>query len=128
MSSGASAAEEAVASPNPATQQTYPFYLSGQRFGSVVVNTATHKCTFAELPGIEEDVETNGVCAPGSGESTISARLHIVFIGPLLFGEETILFTVHRRSGLVAYSGLGVEFVHTEEGRRTAPIWVELKR
>jgi hypothetical protein len=125
VSSGASAAEEAVAAPNPATQQAYQFYLAGERFGSVVVNTATHKCTFAELPEIE--LETEAVCSLGSGETSISAWLHIVDLNPTFPGEETFLFTVHRRLGPVAYSGLGLEFFHDEGIRRTVPIWVELK-
>ncbi len=125
MSSGASAVDEAFAAPNPATQQTYQFYFDGERFGSVVVNTATHKCTFAELPEIE--LETKAVCLLGSGESSISAWLHIVNLNPTFPGEETFLFTVHRRLGPVAYSGLGLEFFQDEGIRRTVPIWVELK-
>jgi hypothetical protein len=125
VSSGASAADEAVAAPSPAAQQTYQFYLDGERFGAVVVNTATHKCTFAELPEIE--LETKSACSLGSGESSISAWLHIVDLNPTFPGEETFLFTVHRRVGPVAYSGLGLEFFHDEGIRRTLPIWVELK-
>jgi hypothetical protein len=125
VSAGGLAVEEAVAAPNPATQKTYQFYLDGERFGSVAVNTATHKCTFAELPEIE--LETKAVCSLGSGESSISAWLHIVDLNPTFLGEETFLFTVHRRPGLVAYSGLGVEFFHDEGIRRTLPIGVELK-
>ena len=125
MSSGASVVDEAVAAPNPATQQTYQFHLDGERFGSVVVNMATHKCTFAELPEIE--LETKAVCSLGSDENSISAWLHIVDLNPTFFGEETFLFTVHRRLGPVAYSGLGLAFFHDEGIGRTVPIWVELE-
>ncbi|HUB75041.1 MAG TPA: hypothetical protein VL979_13545 [Solirubrobacteraceae bacterium] len=124
-SSGASALVEAVAAPSPATQQTYQFYLDGERFGSVVVDTATHKCTFAELP--EAELETKAVCSLGSGESSISAWLHIVDLNPTFPGEDTFLFTVHRRLGPVAYSGLGLGFFHDEGIRRTVPIWIELE-
>ena len=125
MSSGASVADAAVAAPNPATEQTYQLSFNGERFGSVVVNTATHKCTFAELPEIE--LETKAVCSLGAGENSISAWLHIVDLNPTFPGEQTFLFTVHRRVGPVAYSGLGLEFFHNEGIRRTVPIWVELK-
>jgi hypothetical protein len=125
VSPGASAVDEAVAAPNPATQQTYQFYLDGERFGAVVVNTATHKCTFAELPEIE--LETKAVCSLGLGENSISAWLHIVDLNPTSPGEEAFLFTAHRRLGPVAYSGLGLEFFHDEGIRRTVPIWVELE-
>lgn len=124
-SSRASTLAEAVAAPNPASQQTYQFYLDGERFGSVVVNTATHTCVFAELP--ETELETKAVCSLGSGESSISAWLHIVDLNPTFPGEETLLFTVHRRLGPVAYSGLGLDFFHDEGIRRTVPIWVELE-
>jgi hypothetical protein len=127
MSSAASAADDAAASPNPSTDQTYKLYLgTPEPFGSVVVNTAAHKCTFAELPTSEE-LKAKGVCSLGSGGSSISAWLHINSLSELVSGEFTFLFTVHRRSGPVAYSGLGVEFVRAEFGRRTLPVWVELK-
>lgn len=125
LSSGASAVDEPVAASNPATEQTYQLSLNGERFGSIVVNTATHKCTFAELPEIE--LETKAACSLGSGANSISAWLHIVDLNPTFPGEETFLFTVHRRLGPVAYSGLGLEFFHDEGIRLAVPIWVELK-
>ena len=125
VSSGSPGVDEAVAAPNSANQQTYQFYLDGERFGAVEVNTATHKCTFAELPEIE--LETKAVCSMGSGEKSVLAWLHIVDLNPTFPGEETLLFTVHRRLGPVAYSGLGLEFFHDEGIRRTVPIWVELE-
>jgi hypothetical protein len=128
MSSGASAANEAVASPNPAAQQTYKLYLSSpEEFGSITVNTATDTCTY-EFPPLEiTEVKEKAVCSLGSAESSVSAWIH--FAGKA-FDEEigfTIVFTVHRRSGPVAYSGLGVEFVHSAFGRRVLPVLVQLK-
>ena len=129
VSSGASAANEAVASPNPAAQQTYKLYLSSSKeFGSITVDTATQKCSY-EFPPMEgfTKVKEKAVCSLGSAESSISAWIH--FAGEA-FGEKisfTYVFTVHRRSGPVAYSGLGLEFAHSDFGGRVLPVFVQLK-
>ena len=129
VSPGASAANDAVAPPNPAAQQTYKLYLSSSKdFGSITVDTATKKCTY-EFPPMEgfTKVKEKAVCSLGSGENRISARIH--FAGEA-FGEKltfTYLFTVHRRSGPVAYSGLGLEFAHSDFGGTVLPVLVQLK-
>ena len=129
MSPGASAANEAAASPNPATEQTYKLYLSSPKeFGSITVDTATHKCTY-EFPPLEglTKLKEKAVCSLGSAESSISAWIHVAGEA---FGEEirfTYVFTVRRRSGPVAYSGLGVESAHSDFGGRVLPVLVQLK-
>ena len=127
--SGAAAAEESVATANPSTEQTYKLYLSSPKeFGSITVDTATQRCTY-EFPPMEglTKLKEKAVCSLGSAETRISAWIH--FAGEA-FGEElsfTCVFTVHRRSGPVAYSGLGLEFVHSDFGGRVLPVFVQLK-
>jgi len=116
----ASAADEAIASPAPAAEQTYQVYIGGpEPFGSIIVNTATHRCRFAfpllHLSG----------CSLRQGETSISAWMLLPV--PEL-GLVSLAFTVQQTSGPAAYSGHGVEVTTEIPGRTTVKrLVVELK-
>jgi hypothetical protein len=112
----APAAGEPVATTSPAAERTYTVWVDKTEFsgplGYIVVNTATHSCSFLKPLGSVE--EATGSCSLESGEQIISGSLSWRFITDPAAGSATVVLSVHRHLFPipVAYSGLDTEYDH----------------